>query len=103
LTILVTGLFVTYSQTAIFFYFSYIHWVKSCIWILWNIIKRIKETNNHKPNLILTEDDFSKVLVLPIQIHNNQGNKTDSVLLRNTSSRQKKAPVARSKDFLWQL
>jgi hypothetical protein len=61
----------------------------------------INVTNNHKPNLMLTEDDFSKVLVSPIQIHNNQGNKTDSEFLCKTSSRQKKAPVTRSKDFLW--
>jgi len=63
----------------------------------------INVTNNHKPNLMLTEDDFSKVLVSPIQIHNNQGNKTDSELLHKTSSRQEKTPITRSKDFLWQL
>jgi len=44
----------------------------------------ITVTKNHKPNLMLTEDDFSKVLVSPIQIHNNRGNRTDSELLRNT-------------------
>jgi len=32
----------------------------------------INVTNNAKPNLMLTEDDFSKVLVSPIQIRNNQ-------------------------------
>ena len=63
----------------------------------------INVTNNHKPNPMLTEDDFSKVLVSPIQIHNNQGNKTDSELLCKISSGQKKAPVTRSKDFLWQM
>jgi len=64
----------------------------------------IDVTNNLKANLMLTEDDFSKVLISPIQIHNNQGNKTDSEFLRKTSSRQKKkALVTRSKDFLWQL
>jgi len=63
----------------------------------------INITNNHKPNLMITEDDFPNVLVSPIQIHNNQHNKTDSELLRKTSSRQKKTPVTRSKDFLWQL
>jgi len=63
----------------------------------------INVTNNHKPNLMLTEDDFSNVLVSPIQIHNNQYNKTDSELLCKTEKRQKKAPVTRSKDFLWQL
>ena len=67
-----------------------------------NIVS-INITNNHKPKLILTEDDFSKVLVSPIQIHNIQGNKTDSELLRKTSSMHKKTPVTRSKDFLWQL
>jgi len=59
----------------------------------------INVTNNHKPNLMLNEDDFSNVLVSPIQIHKNQYNKTDSELLCSTSSRQKKAPVTRSKDF----
>jgi len=63
----------------------------------------ISVTNNHMPNLMLTEDDFSNVLISPIQIHNNQSNNTDSELLRKTSSRQNKAPVTRSKDFLWQL
>ena len=62
----------------------------------------INASNNHKPNVMLTEDDFSNVLISPIQIHNNQSNNTDSEL-RKTSSRQKKAPVNRSKDFLWQL
>jgi len=63
----------------------------------------IDVTNSHKPNLMLTEDDFSNVLISPIEIHNNQSNNTDSQLLRKTASRQKKAPVTRSKDFLWQL
>ena len=63
----------------------------------------ISVTNNHMPNLMLTEDDFSNVLISPIQIHNNQSNNTDSELLCKTSSRQKKVPVTRSKDFLWQL
>jgi len=58
----------------------------------------INASNNHKPNVMLTEDDFSNVLISPIQIHNNQSNNTDSEL-RKTSSRQKKAPVNRSKDF----
>jgi hypothetical protein len=63
----------------------------------------ISVTDNHKPNLMLTEDDFSKVLVSPVQIHNNQGSKTDSELVYKNSSREKKAPITRSKDFLWQL
>jgi len=62
----------------------------------------INVTNNN-PNLMLTEDDFSNVPISRIQIHNNQSNGTDSELLRKISSRQKKAPVSRSKDFLWQL
>jgi len=63
----------------------------------------INVTNNHKPNLMLTEDDFSNVLFSPIQIHNNQGSKTDSEFLCKISNRQKIAPVTSSKDFLWQL
>lgn len=63
----------------------------------------INVTNNHQPNLILAEEGFSNVLVPPSQIHNNQDNKADSELLRKTSNRQKKAPITRSKDFLWQL
>jgi len=63
----------------------------------------INVTNNHKPNLILAEEGFSNVLVPPSQIHSNQDNKADSELLRKTSNRQKKAPITRNKDFLWQL
>jgi hypothetical protein len=60
-------------------------------------------TDNHKPNLMSTEDDLSKVLIPAIQIHNSQGNMADSESLCRTSNRQKKAPVTRSKNFLWQL
>ena len=63
----------------------------------------INVTNNHEPNLMLTEDDFSNVVISPIQIHNNQGSKTDREFLCKTSDRQKIAPVTSSKDFLWQL
>jgi hypothetical protein len=59
----------------------------------------INAADNHKPNMMSTEDDFSKVLSPPIQIHNSQGNMTDSESLRKTSNRQKKAPVTESKDF----
>jgi len=59
----------------------------------------INAADNHKPNMMSTEDDFSKVLIPPIQIHNSQGNMTDSESLRKTSNRQKKAPVTKSKDF----
>jgi len=61
----------------------------------------VNATDNHKPNLISTEDDFSKVLIPPIQIHNSQGNMTDSESLRWTSNRQKKAAVTKSKDFFY--
>jgi hypothetical protein len=37
------------------------------------------------------------------QLHKNQDNKTDSELTRRSSSRQKKAPVTRCNDFLWQM
>jgi len=63
----------------------------------------INVTNNHKPKLMLTEENFSNVLVSPIQIHNNQYHKKDSELLCRISCRQRKGPVTRSKDFLWQL
>jgi hypothetical protein len=36
----------------------------------------INATDNHKPNMMSTEDDFSKVLIPSIQIHNSQGNMT---------------------------
>ena len=67
----------------------------------------INTTTNHNPNLEITVGDFSKhdlskVLAPPSQNHNNQGNKTDNEQLRKTSSRQKKAPVTRSNDFLWE-
>jgi len=48
-----------------------------------------------------TEDDFSKVLIPPIQIHNSQGNMTDSESLHRTSNKQKKAPITRSKEFFY--
>jgi hypothetical protein len=60
-------------------------------------------TDNHKPNLMSIEDDLSKVMIPPIQIHNSQGNMADSESLHRTSNRQTKAPITRSKDFLWQL
>ena len=56
----------------------------------------INVTDNHKPNLMSTEDDFSKVLIPPIQIHNSQGNMTDRESLHRTSNSQKKAPITRS-------
>jgi len=59
----------------------------------------INSTDNYKPNVMSTEDDFSKVLSPPNQIHNSQGNMTDSECLRRTSNRQKKAPVTKTKDF----
>ena len=49
--------------------------------------------------MMSTENDFSKVLIPPIQIHNSQGNMTDSESLRRTSKRQEKAPITRSNDF----
>jgi hypothetical protein len=61
----------------------------------------INATDNDKPKMMSTEDDFSKVLIPSIQIHNSQGNMTDSESLRCTSDRQKKAPVTKTKDFLW--
>jgi len=64
---------------------------------------RISVTNNHKPKQKLTEDNLSTAPDSPFQFHNNQDNKTESELPRKTSSRQKKAPVTRSKDFLWQM
>jgi hypothetical protein len=63
----------------------------------------INVTDNHKPKLLPTEDDLSKVLISTIQIHNSQGNMADSESLCRTSNRQKKAPITRSEDFLWQL
>jgi hypothetical protein len=61
----------------------------------------INATDNHKPIMMSTEDDFSKVLIPPIQIRNSQGNMTGSESLRRTSDRQKKAPVTKSKDFFY--
>jgi hypothetical protein len=60
----------------------------------------INATDNQEPNMMSTEDDFSKVLIPPIQIHNSQGNMKDSESLRRTSNRENKAPVTKSKDFL---
>ena len=63
----------------------------------------INVTDNHKPNLLPTKDDLSKVLIPPSQTHNSQGNMADSESLCRTSDRQKKAPITISKDFVWQL
>jgi hypothetical protein len=51
----------------------------------------INVTDNHRPNLMSTEDDLSKALNPPIQIHNSRGNMADSESLRRTSNRQKKS------------
>jgi hypothetical protein len=56
----------------------------------------INVTDNHKPNFMPTENDFSKVLIPPNQIHNSQGNMTDRESLHRTSNSQKKAPITRS-------
>jgi hypothetical protein len=68
----------------------------------------IYTTSNHKPKLEITEGDYSqdvlsKVMVSPTQIHNTQGNKRDNELLCKISSRQKKAPLTRSNEFLWHM
>jgi hypothetical protein len=61
----------------------------------------INATDNHKPNVMLSEDNLSKVIIPQVQIHNCQGDMTDSVSLRRTSNRQKKTPITKSNDFLW--
>jgi len=43
-------------------------------------------TDNHKPYLISTEVNLSKVLIPPAQFHNNQGNVVNSESLRRTSN-----------------
>jgi len=64
----------------------------------------INVPDNQMPNVISTDDDLSKVLILQNQIHNNQLNMANSESLCRTSNRQEKAPITRSKDFfLWQL
>jgi hypothetical protein len=52
--------------------------------------EKINVTDNHMPNLLTTEDDLSKVLVPPTQIHSSQGNMTGSESLHKISNRQKK-------------
>jgi len=61
--------------------------------------EEINATDYHKPNVVSSEDEFSKIMIPPIQIYNCQGDRTDS--LPRTSNRQKKAPVTKSNDFLW--
>ena len=58
-------------------------------------------TDHPKPNVVLSEDDFSKTMTPPVQISNCQGDMTDNDSFRRTSKRQKKAPVTKSNDFLW--
>jgi len=70
--------------------------------------KETASTNNHsKPFQKLNEKDpstaTSAIPILPPQSQENQDNKTESELMRKTSCRQKKAPVTRCKDFLWQM
>jgi hypothetical protein len=60
----------------------------------------INATDNHKPNLMSTEDDFSKVLIPPIQVHNSQGSMTDSESLSRTSNRRKLLSL-KVRIFLW--
>jgi hypothetical protein len=50
----------------------------------------INATDNHKPNLMSTEDDFSKVLIPPIQVHNSQGSVTNNESLCRTSNNRRK-------------
>ena len=61
-------------------------------------IMSINVTDNHKPYLISTEDNLSKVLIPLTQFHNNQGNVANSASLHRNSNRQKKAPITRTKD-----
>jgi len=61
--------------------------------------EEINAADYHKPNVVSSEDEFSKIMIPPIQIYNCQGDRTDS--LPRTSNRQKKAPVTKSNDFLW--
>jgi hypothetical protein len=58
-----------------------------------NHITTTSDPNDRHPSTILRPQT---------QTYNNQGNAGDETLPR-TSNRQKKAPVNRSKDFLWQL
>ena len=69
-------------------------------WTEESTIMCINITDNHKPYLISTEDNLSKVLTLPTHFHNNQGNVANSESLHRTSNRQKKAPITRSNDSL---
>jgi hypothetical protein len=64
-------------------------------------IVSLDAADNHKPNLMSSEDEFSKILIPPVQIHNSKGDLTDNDSLCRTLNRQKKAPVTKSKDFLW--
>jgi hypothetical protein len=57
----------------------------------------INITVTHRTSLLTTEEKPST------QIHNNQDNRSENEALIRTSNRQKKAPVTRSKDFLWQM
>jgi hypothetical protein len=67
--------------------------------------KETSSTNNHsKPFQKLNEKDPSTATsAIPILTPQSQDNKTESELMRKTSCRQKKAPVTRCKDFLWQM
>jgi hypothetical protein len=55
------------------------------------------------PKLLTIDDSLLEVLIPPTQIYDNQGNTAENESLHRTSNRQKKVPVTRSKDFLWQL
>jgi len=49
----------------------------------------INVTDNHKPSLMVNEDDFSKVLISPIQIHNKAITKIVSYYARIQVGRKK--------------
>ena len=51
----------------------------------------INTTDYHKPNVVSSEDDFSKTMTPPVQISNCQGDMTDNDSFRRTSNRQKKS------------
>jgi hypothetical protein len=60
----------------------------------------IDAADNHKHNVMSPEDEFSKTLIPPIQIHNSQGNMTDNESLNRTSNRQKKLLSPKARIFM---
>jgi hypothetical protein len=61
----------------------------------------ITPDNKHENNMLSIEIDPIESLIPSTQIQNNLNNTVNKESIRRTSSRNKKAPITMTKDFLW--